>query len=155
LEYQAYLLRSIGDQMKLTPLPKVASQPGISAVYRLTVRYHDRRACDSAATLQRWRDRMALEIVYRGRFDHKPLAITVQPTRYEAFVAALHKLHFDQLNDQQNLPTYGVDLWLLERAAGSFAKSLILSPELATDVHAALVQAVKTYLPETLREVQP
>lgn len=154
MEYQAYLLRSIGDQMKLTPLQKVAMQPGISAVYRLTVRYHDRRACDSVATLQRWREQMTLEIVYRGRFDHKPLKMTIQPTRYEAFVASLHKLHFDHLKDQPNLPTYGADLWLLERAAGSFAKSLILAPELAVGIYVELVNAVKTYLPEMLREVQ-
>jgi hypothetical protein len=154
LEYQAYLLRSIGDQINLTPLQKVALQPGISAVYRLTVRYHDRRARESVATLRRWRDQITLEIVYRGRFDHKPLALNVLQAQYEAFVAALHKLRFDQLNDQPNLPTYGVDLWLLERAAGSFTKSLILAPELARDVHAALVETVRTHLPEMLREVK-
>lgn len=155
MEYQAFLLRSIGDQMKLTPLQKVALLPGISAVYRLTVRYHDRRAHDSVATLRRFgRERPALEIVYRGLFEHRPLNLPVDPACYEAFMVALQKLRFDHLKDQPNLPTYGTDLWLLERAAGSFAKSLILAPQLATEVHAALVAAVQTHLPEMLREVQ-
>ncbi len=155
MEYQAYLLRSIGDQIQLTPLQAIALQPGISGVYRLTARYHDRRAYDSVGTLRRFgRERPTLEMVYRGLFDHKPVAVAVEPPKYEAFALALQKLRFDQLKDQPDLPTYGVDLWLLERAAGSFTKSLILAPELAKDVHAALVETVRTHLPELLREVR-
>ncbi len=155
MEYQAYLLRSIGDQMQLTPMQAIALRPGIGSVYRLTARYHDRRAHDSVGTLRRFgRERPTLEMVYRGLFDHKPVAVAIEPAKYEAFALALQKLRFDQLKDQPNLPTYGVDLWLLERAAGSFTKSLILAPELAKDVHAALVETVRTHLPELLREVR-
>ena len=155
MEYQAYLLRLIGDQMKLPPLQKVALLPGISGVYRLTVRYHDRRAYDSVATARRFgRSQPTLEIVYRGLFDHRPLALTLESARYEAFALALQKLRFDQLKDQPDLPTHGTDLWLLERAAGSFAKSLILAPELAKDSYTDLIEAIRTHIPEMLREVK-
>lgn len=155
MEYQAYLLRSIGDQMKLMPLQKVALLPGISAAYRLTVRYHDRRAYDSVATLRRFgRERPTMEIVYRGLFDSRPLNLPVDPDGYETFMVALQKLRFDQIKDQPDLPTYGVDFWLLERAAGSFIKSVILAPQLATGVHAALVATVQKHLPDMLREVK-
>lgn len=155
MEYQAYLLRSIGDQMKLPPLQKVALRPGISGVYRLTVRYHDQRAFDSVATAQRFgRAQPALEIVYRGLFDHRPLALALEAARYEAFALALQKLRFDQLKDQPDLPTHGTDLWLLERAAGSFTKSIILAPELAKEPYTDLIEAIKTHMPEMLRLVK-
>lgn len=154
MEYHAHLLRSIGDQMKLPPLDQIAHQPGISAAYRLTVRYHDRRAVDSVATLRRWRDRAALEIVYLGLFDHRPLALPIEPARVEALTLALGQLRFDRLKDQPELPPYGVDLWLLERSAAGFYRGVILAPPLAQGVYAGLAAAVRAHLPEALREVR-
>ncbi|HEX2906140.1 MAG TPA: hypothetical protein VHO69_04725 [Phototrophicaceae bacterium] len=155
MEYQAYLLRSIADQIKLASLSQVALQPGISSVYRLTIRYHDRRAHDSVGTAWRFgKTQPVLEMVYRELFNHKAMTYALDSQRYEAFALALQKLRFDQLKDQPNLPTYGTDLWLLERAAGSFTKSLILAPTLATDTYATLIALVREHLPELLREVK-
>jgi len=53
------------------------------------------------------------------------------------------------------LPAYNLtDLWLIERAAGTFAHSVILAPELARDEYSKLVNAVKNGLPEALRVVK-
>ncbi|MEO8611120.1 MAG: hypothetical protein ABI690_24705 [Chloroflexota bacterium] len=155
MELLASQLRAIADQMGLPSTGQIAKTPGVSAVYRLTVRYHDRRAADSVATLRRiGKSDALLEIVYRGLFNHKPVTATLSAERYNAFVDVLQKVHFDNLGDQQNIPPHGVDLWLLERGAGTFNKSVILAPELTGSVFARLVYLVGATLPEAIREVK-
>jgi hypothetical protein len=155
IEFQAALLRAIGEQCGLPPTRQVAAGPGVRAAYRLTIRYHDRRAVDSVATLRRNRaDDAVLEVVYRGLFNHKPLNFQVDQTRYAAWIAALEKLRYDSLPDQPNLPAHGFDLWMLERASGSFVKSIVLAPERAVNEYAALARACEVHLPEALRPLQ-
>jgi hypothetical protein len=155
MELIASQLRAIADQMSLPSTRKLAQSPGVSAVYRLTVRYHDRRAADSVATLMRvGKSEAKLEIVYRGLFNHKPVVVAFDEARYEAFTSILQKVHFDSLTDQQNIPSHGVDLWLLERAAGTFNKSVIIAPELTGSVYARLVYMIGSTLPEAVREVK-
>jgi hypothetical protein len=154
MELLASLLRSVADGAGVPPVAQVARAPGMRAVYRLTARYHDRRAADSVATLKRISaDGGTLEIVYRGHFDHKPLTFRVEQPRYEGLTLAFQRLNFDKLPDQTGIPPNGVDLWLLERAAGSFVKSVILSPEIAGEPYTALATTLQQYLPEALREV--
>jgi hypothetical protein len=155
MELLASQLRAIADQMGQPTTTQIAKTPGVSAVYRLTVRYHDRRASDSVATLRRiGKNDALLEIVYRGLFNHKPVTATLDNERYSAFVDALQKVHFDSLSDQQNIPPHGVDLWLLERGAGTFNKTVIIAPELTGSVYARLVYLVGSTLPEAVREVK-
>ena len=92
--------------------------------------------------------------MFRGAFGHKPLVYPVTLERYNGFVQALHTLGFDQMKDQPNLSTFEVDLWLIERAAGTYVKNLILSPQRAEGAYAQLIGAVQKYLPEALREVR-
>lgn len=73
--------------------------------------------------------------------------------RLTALLLAWQQAGFDRLSDQPELPLHGLDLWLLERAAGTFVHSVIVAPQTATGQHAALVAAVREYLPEALREV--
>jgi hypothetical protein len=155
MELLAFQLRAIADQMGLPPTRQIAQSPGVSAVYRLTVRYHDRRAADSVATLQRmgWGETV-LEVYYRGLFNHKPVVTPLESPRYEALAAALRSIHFDTLPDQQNIPPHGVDLWLLERGAGAFNKSVIIAPELTGGVYAKLTYLVGSTLPEAMREAK-
>jgi hypothetical protein len=155
MELLASQLRAIADQMRLPSTRQIAQTPGVSAVFRLTVRYHDRRAADSVATLRRiGKGDALLEIVYRGLFNHKPVTAALDTARYNAFVDALQKVHFDNLGDQQNIPPHGVDLWLLERGAGAFNKTVIIAPELTGSVYARLVYLVGATLPEAVREVK-
>src|SRR5258708_5214471 len=99
--------------MKLKPLEKLALQPGVRAAYRLTIRHHDRRAHGSVATLIRASgDGAILEMVFRGRFDQKPLSSTVTQMNYEGLVQGFQKVKFDKRGDQPKIVSYGQDLWM-------------------------------------------
>jgi len=155
VEYIASLLTTIVDQMKLPAMGKLALQPGVRAVYRLTIRYHDRRAHDSVATLIRRGSVGAnLEVAFRGRFDNKPLQSLVSQADYEAIVAGFQKVNFDKLGDQPKIKSYGEDLWMWERAAGTFHKGVVLAPQEAEGVYWQLVRLAWTYLPEAVRIVE-
>jgi hypothetical protein len=153
-EQHAYTLRAIAEYLRLEPLKRIARQPGVRSVYRVTIYHHDRRALDSVATLCRERENQAtLSLNYEGVFHLKPLIHNIPPERYEAFTLALQKLHFDHLADQPGMPLYGLDFWMIERAAGTFVKSIIVAPQTANGVYAELVAIIKTHLPEALREI--
>ncbi len=156
LPYYSFILRVIADRTGVLPLQKVARQPGVQAAYRISVHYYDKRACDSAATL--WRltseDERTLEVRYVGAFHEKPLYHSIDLEQYQAFIHALQKVRFDHLRDQPGLPAHGIDLWLVERAAGSFYKSVILAPKYAEGSYAAIINAVQIHLPEALRAVR-
>lgn len=154
MDYQTYLLRVIADELGLESAEQAARRPGMRAVYRLTIRYHDSRSYDSVATLSRYgAEAPRLEIAYRGIFGQKPLTFTVNQERFDALAGALLKLRFDHLSDQTHIPAYGADLWLLERAAGGFAKSIMLAPKLAKGIHADLIAVIQEHLPEAVKEV--
>lgn len=141
--------------MKLVPIQKLALQPGVRAVYRLTIRYHDRRAYDSVATLIRTSGNGAmLEVVFRGRFEQKPLRSLVTQADYEALVSGFQKVNFDKLGDQPKLLSYGQDLWMWERAAGTFHKSVLLAPVGAEGVYWQLVRLAWTHLGEAVRMLE-
>lgn len=151
-EVLASMLRGISDQAEVKTVPRIASEPGVKAVYRLTIRYHDRRSSDSVATLK-WSNEAVLSVVYRGLFGHKPVIFGIERERYEAFAQEMNKLGFDKLADQPNIPPHGADLWLFERAAGSFYKSVVIAPELTGNVYARMVFEVQRLLPEATRFV--
>jgi len=50
-----------------------------------------------------------------------------------------------------NVPYLGVDLWLVERASGSFYHDIVLSPEDARGFFRELILAIREHLPEALR----
>ena len=156
LGFQAPLLRSVADQLGLPPVSEVARIPGVREVYRFTVHYYDGRACNSVATLGvSPTGGIQLENVYQRALLNKPLSYSIEAERYQEFVRAVMGLHFDKLPDQPNLPTYNLtDLWMIERAAGTFLHSVILAPEQARDEFSMLVNAVRHGLPEALRVVK-
>ena len=153
-EQHAFTLRSIADRMGLEPVKRMVRQPGMRAVYRLIIFHHDRRAADSVATLYHTGpDKITLSLAYERAFHHQPLIHSIPFTRYEALTLALQNLHFDHLPDQRGMPFFGVDLWMIERAAGTFIKSVIIAPQTAGGSYAGLVTAIHTHLPEALREI--
>lgn len=155
MEHHAHALREIAESVGLEPVQQIARQPGIKGVYRVTVRFVEGQARNSAATLCRFVvGDTVLAVVYQGMFHHKPLTHPIPSPRYEAFETALQQVGFDRMSDQPNVPFYGADLWLVERAAGSFLKSVICAPRTALNPHVAVVQAVQYYLPEAVRQVQ-
>lgn len=149
-------LRRVAERMKLLAVPALALQPGVQAIYRLTVYYVDQHAYHTVATLQQSPVTGArLELRYEGAFGGKALTYTVIPTRYEAFTAGLRGAGFDRLPDAPDLTAKegAVDVWMIERAAGSFHHSVILAPALSKGVYAALVAAARQHLPEAVREI--
>jgi hypothetical protein len=154
-EQQAHLLRSIAERLGQRPVKAIIKAPDVLAVYRITVYYHDRRAHESCATLcDRRVGGAQLSVAYRGMFSQKPIVYRLSEARYEAFTQALHKLRFDHMGDQPRMPLYGLDFWMIERAAGSFLRSVIVAPQTAAGAHAQLVGLIKEHLPEALRAIE-
>ncbi len=165
MQHHIYTLRQVAEHVGALPLKVVVREPTVRAVYRVTVVYSDRRACDSVATLT-WRtetqpERLAataqtdalLSIAFRGAFGHQPLQYVIPAARYQALALALQHLQFDKLADQTNIPFFGADLWLVERGAGSFLKSVLLSPQAPPAEYAGLVDTLRQQLPEAFREI--
>ncbi len=148
-------LRAIIEDTGVESLTQITRRPGVGDVYRLAIFRHDGQARDSVATIiQRGRDDIRLELTHRAALNRRALVYAIPFRRYEPFVAALQSIRFDQLRDQPDLPLYSIDLWLMERAAGSFTRGVIVAPALATDAYAILVDAMRQYLPEALREAR-
>ena len=156
LGYHLPILRGVADSLGLETMGAIARQPGVQGVYRVTVHYFDRRASDSVATLERFSfEDATLELQFQRVLRGKALKLPISGARYETFVKALQGLGFDHMDDQPDLPNYSTtDVWLIERAAGTFAHSVIAAPELAKDSYARLVNAVKNGLPEALQQVK-
>jgi hypothetical protein len=155
LSFHAPLLRTVAEGLKLLSIAKIAAQPGVREVYRITVHFFDGRACNSVATLRRSFDGSVLEVVYQQALGHKPIQHRISDERYDEFFKALKSLDFDKMRDQPNLPEHNTtDLWLIERAAGTFRHSVILAPELAQEDYARLANSVRNGLPEALRQVK-
>lgn len=152
--YHAPALRAIAESLGLEPVSRIAKQPGVQAVYRVTMLIHDGRASSAAATVTRVGQGVVLELAYQRALDGKHLTRTLPIPRYERFTSALVALGFDHLPDQPDLPDRPTaDLWMVERAAGTFNRAVVLAPALAEGKHLSLVNAVRTYLPEALREL--
>mgnify|MGYP003525698840 CR=1 FL=1 len=156
LGFQPPLLRSVAAQLQLPLITELARQPGIDEIYRITIHYFDGRACNSVATLRASHATgILLETAYQRALNRQPLRHTIDELRYAEFVRALKSLSFDRMSDQPNLPAYNsTDLWMIERAAGTFSHGVILAPEIAREGYGRLANAVKHGLPEALRQVR-
>ncbi|HLU08117.1 MAG TPA: hypothetical protein VK003_00485 [Oceanobacillus sp.] len=153
IDYPLFLLRGITERIGLPATTQVARRPGVQVVYRVTVHYRDGRACDSVATLVKSvAEGVRLEIHYQNALEGKPLTPEIPPERYEDFVQALQNIGFDQMRDQPDLPN-AADLWLVERASGTFVHGVVVAPDSASEQHARLVNAVRNGLPEALRMI--
>lgn len=153
MEFPAAPLRALAEAADLPHLKQAALRPGVRAVYRISVYYADDRARHSVATL--WHallEDLLLEVVYDGLFHNQPLHHTISEENFEHFVAVLNSIGFDKLPDQPDLTLLSSPLWLVERASGTFYKSVVLSPQQQTQPYIRLVNAIDAYLPEAIRE---
>jgi hypothetical protein len=152
--FHAPSLLAVAARCGLPTVLALARMPGMQGVFRVTVSYHDRRARNAVTTISRAAVGVRLEIVFDGAFG-KPLLHPFDRDRYETFARALFGVGFDHLKDAPNLPAPGkADVWLIERAAGSFTHGLLLAPERAEGVYSRLINAVRHGLPEALRQVE-
>lgn len=154
-ERHAFTLRAIASRCGLEPVRQIAREPLNRSVYRLTIAYHDRRFLESVATLRHYGpESVELTLVYEQGFQQKPIRHAIPKARFAEWELGLKQRRFDALRDQPKLPLYGVDLWLLERAAGAFVTSVIFAPALAEGPHADLCAFVQAHLPEATRQLK-
>ncbi|MCL4238535.1 MAG: hypothetical protein KJ047_09840 [Anaerolineae bacterium] len=147
-------IRLIALRLRQDELRHVVQRPGVNEALRVTVQYHDGRHPNQVATLTRGRGaECTLLVVYDrpGRDVH--FAYPVALERYMTLLSALRRAGFDALDDQPDVPYFGVDLWLVERASGSFYHDVVLQPESAAGPHGEIVSAIRAQLKEALRPV--
>jgi hypothetical protein len=155
MEQQVAILRNLAARMGVPPVREVAKLPGIKEAYRVTVHYGAMRAPDSVSTLTIDRNlQPVLTSVYLGFFNHKAITKQIAYERFEVLRTALIRCRFDHLPDQPNAPFHDVDIWLMERAANSFSKSVLIAPDNAQGQYAQIVELVRQRLPEAVRELQ-
>jgi hypothetical protein len=155
---QSAPLRLIALRLRVPELAVVAHQPNVTEAFRVTVQYHDARHPDQVATLVRGRaeEGARLSIAYRRASGHHlALDFRIDKARFETFRAAMKQLSFDRLEDFPDIPWYGADLWLIERASGSFHHDVIIPPGEASGVHAEIVVLIRQHLREAVRAINP
>lgn len=147
--YQHYLLRSISTQLKLPETAELALRPGVQSVYRVTCFYPDDHVPNSVATLL---NALAMPTVLQLHYEHAtaPRELPADAQQVKALATEFSSIKFDKLPDQPDIPVQGVTLWLIERAAGSFLKSVLVAPELAADTHLTLIHCLNDLLPQAV-----
>lgn len=149
--YQYYLLRSVSDHLRLPDLKKMAAEPGVQLVYRISCHTPgDPAPPDSVATVLSAVTQPPQLSVYFHNDSARNFEDIIDKDRFQRFVAAMSTLKFDRLNDQPNIPAHGVPLWLVERAAGGFTKSVLLSPQTASGPHQTLIFRIHEFFPEAV-----
>lgn len=138
-------------------LRKVLQRPGVNEALRLSVYHHDGAKPDYLATLTRGIGASCdLEMVY-DKYIRLNLLYTYNFTipleRYQKLLSALRIGKFDEMDDEPDLPGSGVNLWLIERGSGSFYHDVVLAPSQSVGHHRELVIALRTFLPEAIREL--
>ena len=155
MELQIAILRNLAARIGVQPLREVAKSPGLKEAYRISVHYAGMRAPDSVTTIRCYRQSTpVLESVYLGFFNHKAIFRQVSVPQFEEFRRGLTSLRLDNLKDQPNTPLLDVDLWLVERAANGFEKSVLIAPANAFDVYNQIIELTRRCLPDAVRELQ-
>lgn len=152
LSRRADPIRLIATRLGQGELQKITSDPSINEAIRVTIHYHDGRAPNSVATLKRGHgDHCQLHLVYDKSPKKAQVTLQIPLSRYQELLMALRRARFDSLDDDKDLPYFGVDFWLIERAAGSFYHDIVVCPTSAKGHHREVVLALRQYLPESVR----
>lgn len=150
---QADVLRTIATRLQLPDFRKLTQQPTINEAMRVSIYHDDGNSPDSVATLVHGhhQETYPLHVCYDRSTRRADLNFDVSVERYNGLLMALRRARFDQLDDEPDLPFYGIDLWLIERAAGSFYHDIVLCPTTASGKHHEIVRALRDHLPEAVR----
>jgi hypothetical protein len=147
-------IRLIALRLRQDELRNVVQQPGTNEAFRVTIQYDKTDHPNQVATLTRGHGGTCeLKVVYDKPGKEVYFAYAVAHDRYKALLAALRRLKFDAMDDQPDVPFFGVDMWLVERASGSFYHDVVLSPESARGFYRELILALREHLKEALRAI--
>lgn len=142
-------------RLELPTLTRVATQPGVSELWRFVIHYPDGAHPDQAADLiisLPGQPSAALTIHYRRGTDHPTiLQLKIPATRARSLANGMRNLGFDRLEDMPAIPWHGAELWLIARGAGTFSRDLVLAPGTAQGVYAQIVALVRIHLYEAIR----
>jgi hypothetical protein len=147
-------IRLVALRLRQDELRNLTQKPGINEVFRATIQFHDGRHPNQVATLTRGHGSgCTLKVVYDKPGKDVFFTYEVDADRYKALLGALRRIKFDDMDDQPDVPFFGVDMWLVERASGSFYHDVVLSPESARGFYRELVLAIREHLKEALRAI--
>ena len=147
-------IRLVALRLRQDELRNVTQQPGVNEAFRVTIQYHDARHPNQVATLTRGHGgSAALHVIYDKPNKSVHFDYSVPFDRYRALLTTLRQVRFDTLDDQPDVPYVGVDLWLVERASGSFYHDVVLAPERARGPYHELIVAIDAQLKEALRAI--
>jgi hypothetical protein len=145
-------MRLIAARLGLEDLHQVLKRPTVGEAIRVTIYYHDGRTPDSVATLVKGhKDPCTLAVVYDKAPRPAQLQFSIPTRRYHDLLTQFRRAQFDKLDDEDDLPVFGVDLWLVERAAGGFYHDVVLCPASARGHHRDILLALRNTLPEAVR----
>lgn len=147
-------IRLIALRLGQNELRHLTRQPGVNEAFRVTIQYHDGRHPNQVATLLRGHTGTTLRVIYDKPNRDVFFTYPVEADRYQALLAALRRLKFDKLDDQPDVPFFGVDLWLVERASGSFYHDVVMAPDSARGFYREVVLALRQHLKEALRPIE-
>ncbi len=147
-------IRLIALRLMQNELRHLTHQPGINEVFRVTIQYHDGRHPNQVATLVRDHAGTTLKVIYDKPNKSVFFTYPIEAERYQALLTGLRRLKFDKLDDQPDVPYFGVDLWLVERASGSFYHDVVMAPDSARGFYRELVLALRQHLKEALRPIE-
>jgi hypothetical protein len=146
-------IRLIAVRLGHGELQNITQEPGVHEALRVSIFYEDGRAPNSVATIKRGLgSSCALQLAYDKEPEPVYFNFNISVQRYQETIMALRRAGFDRLDDQTDVPYTGVDLWLVERIAGSFYHDIILCPNTANGNHREVMVALKKHLPEAIHQ---
>ncbi len=147
-------IRLIALRLRQDELRNVTQQPGVNEAFRVTIQFDDTQHPNQVATLTRGHSgACALKVVYDKPNKDVHFDYAVEAERYKALLMALRRVKVDSMDDQPDVPYFGVDLWLVERASGSFYHDVVLSPESARGFYRELILAIREHVKEVVRAI--
>jgi hypothetical protein len=147
-------IRLIALRLKQNETRTLTQQPGVNEAFRVTIQYHDARHPNQVATLIRGHSGSgSLHVVYDKPGKDVQYTFSIGNEQYLALLLALRQAKFDRLDDQPDVPFFGVDLWLVERVSGSFYHDVVLAPDSARGHYRELLLAIRAHLKEGVRAI--
>lgn len=147
-------IRLIALRLRQDELRNVVQKPGFNEAFRITIQYDKADHSNQVATLTRGHGAACtLKVIYDKPGKDVYFDYAIEQERYKNLIAALRRIKFDTMDDQPDVPFFGVDMWLVERASGSFYHDVVLSPESARGFYRELILAMREHLKEALRAI--
>lgn len=148
---RADMLKVIAERLSQPSLRDVLKEPTVSEALRITILYQSSASPNSVATLRRGHgENCRLHLLYEKAPAPATFEFSIPLDHYKALLVALRRAKFDTLDDAE-VTSLTHDLWLIERAAGSFYHDVVLSPQEMRGHHREIVLALRENLPEALR----